>query len=359
MSVTLSMMGPPHRPETGNVGDRSEPISDPEFGDLAEKLDFLASGATWSDGFPVEAIETHMSWVFLGHDLALKIKKPVAHEFLDYRTVEFRRVDCEAEVLLNQTLAPGVYRGAAPLTRSPDGSFAIGGSGRIVDWLVVMRRLDRRRQLDRLCVDDGLTAEDVKPAAVRLARFYRDADVVEIDGDGYRAELHDRLARAKRVLSLPQLDLSQSTVDEVARRLDAHLNTGFRARQRAERVLDGHGDLRPEHVIMVEEPLVIDRLSFDRRLRLVDPVDELSGLHMECALLGSDLPIDAFLDPYQRLTGDRYAPTLPCLYAALRATIRAKLAIAHNLDRSPQRPEHWWKRANDYLDVALAKVHDL
>lgn len=350
------MMGPSHQADEGNVGDGSETDSD---GGLAEKVAFLASGVTWSDDFPVEPIETHMSWVFLGRDLALKIKKPVVHDFLDYRTIELRRVDCEAEVLLNQTLAPGVYRRVAPLSRGPDGSLVIDGSGRIVDWLVVMQRLDRTRQLDRLCVDDGLTADDVKPAVRCLARFYRDANGVDIDGDGYRAELDGRLVRAERVLRLPELGLPQPTVDEVAQRLHAHLKSEFAARHRAARVLDGHGDLRPEHVIMLEEPLVIDRVSFDRRLRMVDPVDELSGLQLECAVLGSDLPIGAFLDPYRQLTGDRYAPSLPGFYGALRATIRARLAIGHNLDRSPQRSEHWRNRANEYLDIALAKARNL
>lgn len=356
--VTLSTMRPRHQPDTSKAGDGSASGSDSDAL-LAEKVAYLASGATWAGDFTVETIETHMSWVFLGPDLVLKLKKPVVHDFLDYRTIELRRVDCEAEVQLNQTLAPGVYRRTAPLTRAGDGSLAIDGPGKIVDWLVVMSRLDRTRQLDRLCADDGLTADDVKPAAERLARFYRTADTVDIDGEGYRAELDGRLVRAERVLNLPELGLPQPTVDEVARRLHSHLKSDFRAHRRAERVVDGHGDLRPEHVIMVDEPLVIDRVSFDRRLRMVDPVDELSGLQMECAVLGSELPIEAILDPYRQLTDDRFGPSLPVFYAALRATIRAKLAIGHNLDPAPQRTEHWRRRATEYLDIALAKVQEL
>ena len=34
------------------------------------------------------------------------------------------------------------------LTLEPDGHLAIGGHGEIVDWLVEMRRLDRRWMLD-------------------------------------------------------------------------------------------------------------------------------------------------------------------------------------------------------------------
>src|SRR5204863_6064943 len=41
--------------------------------------------------------------------------------------------------------------------------------------------------------------------------------------------------------------------------------------QRAPLVVDGHGDPRPDHVFLLPEPLMIDRLEFDADLRLVDP----------------------------------------------------------------------------------------
>ena len=55
----------------------------------------------------------------------------------------------------------------------------------------------------------------------------------------------------------------------------------------AGRIIDGHGDLRPEHICLTARPVVFDCLEFDPRLRLLDVADELSFLAMECDRLGA------------------------------------------------------------------------
>ena len=60
----------------------------------------------------------------------------------------------------------------------------------------------------------------------------------------------------------------------------------FDRRVTAGRVVDGHGDLRPEHIYVDGRPIVIDCLEFSEELRTVDIADELSFLAMECERLG-------------------------------------------------------------------------
>lgn len=57
----------------------------------------------------VEAIETHMAWVFLAGESAYKLKKPVRFDFLDFSTLALRRDDSHREVEVNRALAGGVY----------------------------------------------------------------------------------------------------------------------------------------------------------------------------------------------------------------------------------------------------------
>ena len=52
----------------------------------------------------IEVLETHISWVILTGLYAYKIRKPVNLEFLDFRTLESRRHDCEEELRLNRRL---------------------------------------------------------------------------------------------------------------------------------------------------------------------------------------------------------------------------------------------------------------
>jgi hypothetical protein len=119
--------------------------------DIATKVAHLASGREFKLGDrPVAVIETHTSWVFMGRSTVLKLKKPVRFPFLDLSTTERRRHNCESELRLNRRLAPGVYRRILPLRVDSSGRMATQGDGRIVDWLVEMRRLPADRMLDAL-----------------------------------------------------------------------------------------------------------------------------------------------------------------------------------------------------------------
>jgi aminoglycoside phosphotransferase family enzyme len=104
---------------------------------IAAKLDFLRGCV----GTPVRTVETHMSWVVLGPERVLKLKKPVRQQFVDFTTLAGREADARAELRLNRRLAPQVYRRLLALQWDgrrfalvPESAGAAGG--RTVDWLV-------------------------------------------------------------------------------------------------------------------------------------------------------------------------------------------------------------------------------
>ena len=61
-------------------------------------------------------IETHISWVLLVGDLALKVKKPLRLPFLDFSTLAQRREACQDELRLNRRFAPEIYRAVVAIT---------------------------------------------------------------------------------------------------------------------------------------------------------------------------------------------------------------------------------------------------
>ena len=73
--------------------------------DQTAVIDFLAAPSTHG-GASVERIDTHASIVFLAGTRALKLKRAVRFDYLDFSTAERRRVLCEAEVRLNRRTAP-------------------------------------------------------------------------------------------------------------------------------------------------------------------------------------------------------------------------------------------------------------
>ncbi len=118
---------------------------------LADKVAHLRRPESYP-GRPqrVEAIETHMSWVFLTDRHAYKLKKPIRYDRLDFSTPERRRFYCQEEVRLNRRLAASVYLGTPALTRDARGALTLGGTGRPVEWLVHMRRLPEHLTLEHL-----------------------------------------------------------------------------------------------------------------------------------------------------------------------------------------------------------------
>jgi aminoglycoside phosphotransferase family enzyme len=323
---------------------------------LAAKVAFLRR----PDAYPerpraVEAIETHFSWVFLTDTHAWKLKKPVRYDSLDFRTPALRCHDCEEEVRLNRRLAPDVYLGVVPLTVDAEGRLALGGEGEVVDWLVHMRRLPHERMLDHLLATRPLARAEVEPVARLLARFFARAEPALRDPKAYRARLCAGLREDRHALALPSLGLPAVRVRALADACLAFLERQaalFDRRVHEGRIVEGHGDLRPEHVGLLDPPVVIDALSFSRDLRIADPADELAFLALECERLGQPVVGSWFLEIYSEETGDAPPAPLVRFHRTYRALRRAKLAIWHVFDPGVDDVQKWRDRAERYLELA-------
>jgi aminoglycoside phosphotransferase family enzyme len=310
----------------------------------------------------VEIIETHFSWVFVTETRAYKLKKPVKGDGFDFRLVEARHRNANTEVRLNRRLAPDVYLGMVPITLTEDGELAIGGTGPAVDWLVKMVRLDAERTLERRLARQDLNSSDIAALARRLAGFYAGANHIRLSPAQFEIRIKRELAacqRAFRSAGKPHLLNSMNTS---RRRLAAFLNRRgalFRKRIRRSRFVDGHGDLRPEHIYLNGTPRIIDCLEFRGDLRIVDPIGEIAYLSLECRRLGDYRVEPQLLRQYQQRTGDNLSQDLFRFYAALNALIRARIAIQHLSEPGARAPAEWVSRAAEYLNIAAGECRPL
>jgi uncharacterized protein len=319
-------------------------------------LAFLADPASYP-GHPskIEAIETHMSRVFLAGDRVYKIKKALRFPFVDFTSLEQRRLNCLRELELNQTLAPDVYLDVLPIAPQASGALAIGGEGEPVEWLIVMRRLERAALLDNALRNGTARPDHADQLAGILARFYRGTPRIGLSGEALLGWWRDAVSLTARSLTDPFFSLPAKSVEQPLGYLQRFLATDADAiAARAPFVLDGHGDLRPEHVHLGPPIRLIDRLEFSARLRWADPYDEAVFLGMECERLGAPWFGPRVLARLSGLLGE--APPAPLLqfYRCYRACLRARLSIEHLLDSSPRTPERWPAQARDYLGLALA-----
>ena len=324
---------------------------------LEDKVHFLSHPATHSCA-PNQMLtrETHMSWVFMAGQRVYKLKKPVRFSFLDFSTLDRREAACRAEFLLNRRLAPYVYLDVVPLTVSTSG-LAIHGEGSVVDWLVVMRRLDEKQTLEAALAGTWLKASHVDRVASTLCSFYAHAPRVQLDPERYVFEWQRAIADNTRVLLNSRFSLPQGCMEritQVQRRFITKRSNLLRERIRERWYVDAHGDLRPEHIWLSAPLTIIDCLEFDSKLRALDPLDEIAFLHLECKRLGGAWAGERIRRHLASALNEDTAGGLFLFYRSYRAILRARLSIAHLLDPKPLTPEKWPRHARLYLKLAAA-----
>jgi aminoglycoside phosphotransferase family enzyme len=311
----------------------------------------------------IEVIETHFAWVFLTDSHAYKLKKPVMQDRMDYRTLAARRRGCRNELTLNRRLAATVYLAVVPITSAPDGRLVLGrsGIGRVVDWVVKMRRLPAERMLDCAIAEKSVRAQDLEAIARRLARFFAGAARRPMSASRYIARLRSRTLLNRHQLSAPELGLDERRVCEVSAMQLAFItqNEALLGRRGAQ-LIDGHGDLRPEHLYLgsgPDEPCVIDCLEFDDDLRRLDPAEEMAFLVLECRKLGARGVARILLARYLRDAANPPPKSLIHFYMSERASTRAKIAAWHLHDaRFAPQAALWRARAHSYLADAARYI---
>ena len=272
---------------------------------------------------PARVVETHSAVLLCAGDRVYKAKKPVDLGFLDFSTLERRRLACEREVALNRRLSPDVYLGVHDLV-DPDGA--------VVEHVVVMRRMPEDRALSALVRSGADVDEHLRRLARLVAGFHATArtspEIADAGSvDSVRRNWQEGLDQLAGFVG-PVLD--EGTYERL-RRLALRYLAGraplLAARQREGRVRDGHGDLLAADVFCLDDgPRVLDCIDFDDRLRWGDVLLDVAFLAMDLADLGRPDLGEAFLAAYEEFSGQSQPASLTQHYTAYRAQVRSKVA---------------------------------
>lgn len=325
---------------------------------LKEKTHFLSLPGTYSDTKAVEVIETHMSVVFLTDHFVYKLKKPVQFDFLDFSTIEARRRFCTEELIINKALGGDTYLSVMPLMVY-QGRMTLGGKGETIDWLVKMKRLPAEQTLHEAIKKGAFEHDWLQKAANKLVDFYIAADPISFsDPHMHRSTIISDIEKNSAGLLSNRFKLHHGQIVSITTDLLHFIikhGDLFDQRVALGRVIDAHGDLRPEHIFLGPEPVMIDRLEFDRALRIMDVAEELSFLGLECEMLGAAYIGQLFLDVYKERSSDDIPDALVHFYKAKRAFLRARLSISHLLEsKYLVDSSKWTEKCNAYLQMAAS-----
>ena len=323
--------------------------------DQTAVIEFLGASSTHA-GAKVERIDTHTAVVFLAGPRALKLKRAVRFDYLDFSTAARRKALCDAEVRLNRRTAPAIYRDVIPVTRERDGSLALGGSGTPVDWVIEMRRFDQDALFDRLAAAGGLGVELMAPLAHSIAQFHMTAEqrrdhggragmswVIEGNAAGFAEQGAGMLepAACARVTGA-----SRAQLERHGALLDARRNAGF--------VRQCHGDLHLRNIVLLDgSPTLFDGVEFNDEIACIDVLYDLAFLLMDLWRRRLPRHANAIWNGYLAETSDFEGIPLMPLFLSCRAAVRAKTsATAARVQSDPGRVGELQQLARDYLAMA-------
>jgi hypothetical protein len=306
----------------------------------------------------VEFIQTHISSVFLTGERVYKLKKPVNFGFLDFSTLELRRLNCEAEVELNRRLAPEVYLGVEPITRGR-GRLRIGGQGEVVDWLVVMQQLDGQLLGGSVLQRGELTERHIDQLVEQLVPFYQRARTGEgVDRWGtlksvkYNTDenfMQTREYMGKLITRQRYEHIRDWTNEFYERQADL-----FDRRIAEGRIRESHGDLHLDNIFFQDPPIIFDCIEFNERFRSGDVAADLAFLAMDLDFRGRPDLAQHLVDRYVEASGDQGLLEVLDFYKCYRAYVRGKIscftAADPALDAIQRR--RWKNQARHYFGLA-------
>lgn len=326
-------------------------------------------------------IETHGAVVVLAGERAYKLKKPVAFPYMDFSTRARRRRVCRRELEINRRTAPDLYLGVAGLVDANGTPVLIANAEADpkAEPVLVMRRFDESRTLDRVCEQGPLPGELCEALGREIAALQaRCTRHRTIPGRERVASVLAINARALRASSGPVFEpeavedliaRTQAEADRIAATLDLRARTG--------RVVRGHGDLHAGNIFLDSQandrPVLFDAIEFDEALAIVDVAYDIAFLIMD--LLHRDQRAaacrlwNAWLDASDSGRGadkgaglgdDGAAATLP-LFLSMRATVRAHVGATKALQnpdapRLRAEPKSYLAEARDFLAPSLPHV---
>lgn len=306
-----------------------DPNSDSADPSQAAAVALLANPATHG-GVPVVRIDTPISHVFIAGPNTYKLKRAVKRNFVDYSTVEKRRIQCEREVEINSAFAPGIYKGVVAIRRDECG-LQLGVDGKAVDYVVAMATFDPAQTFDRLAEAGKLTARQSRELADVIAAIHRAAPrAAQFGGSKNVAQTISQVAEAilyaaaGRYLTGPVRawrTAAESALESVRDQIDARRRHGY--------VRRCHGDLHLANICLFENrPTPFDAIEFSDEIASIDVLYDLAFTVMDLLKRNEMVHANTLLSRYLNITRDYSGLSLLPLFVSLRAAVRAMVAAS-------------------------------
>lgn len=317
------------------------------------------------ESFPIKpeeltVIQTHISYVFIADETVYKIKKPVNFGFLDFTTLELRKLYCEKEVELNRRLCPDIYLGVVPISQTSEG-YKLENSENIVEYAVKMNRLPENGMMQKILKERALTEKHIDLIIDLLVPFYKKAKTgrgVDEHGsiDTISFNTEENFSQTERFVGRALNKWRYNEIVNWTRAFIRESRTLFETRIKESFIREGHGDLYSANICFdnLKKVYIFDCIEFNERFRCGDVASDIAFLSMDLDFHGYRELSEYFVKTYVEKSGDRDLPKLLDFYKCYRAYVRGKIGCFTSEDTalSEEKRKEALKEAQKYFDLA-------
>jgi len=278
----------------------------------------------------VELIQTHISYVFIAGDIVYKVKKPLKFDFLDFTSLEKRKLYCDEELRLNKRLAPDTYLDVTAISRDVRGNIILGNGVEIIDYAVRMKKLPADRMLKTLLLQGIADERTMDKLAEKIAVFHQRAQTgghIDEMGDieNIRHNIEENFAETLKYVNIIIPEYQYKFIKDFAEKFLLEKKSLFDKRISDHKIRDCHGDLHLDHICITDEITIFDCIEFNERFRLGDVAEDVAFLTMDIDFNGYSHHTDAFIQSYVKYSGDTDMLTLLNFYRCYYAYVRGKV----------------------------------
>jgi aminoglycoside phosphotransferase family enzyme len=312
----------------------------------------------------IELIQTHISFVFITQNYVYKVKKTVNFGFLDFSTLEKRRLNCEKELLINRRLCPEIYLEVVPINQSK--TLKIKGSGETIEYALKMKRLPQECIMTQLLQEGKIDKKVIGEIAAIVAKFHAQAQtndeikefgslkIIKINWD---ENFSQTIKYINQTIPKTDYDLMQTKINEFITKNKAL----FESRITANRIRDCHGDLHSGNIFVTDKICIFDAIEFNDRFRYSDVASDVAFLAMDLDYQKRTDLSDYFIAQYVAYSKDAELKQLLHFYKCYRAYVRGKV-ISFRFDDSNIKTEEKAAAINEarrYFKIATEYAKNL
>ena len=278
----------------------------------------------------VRVIQTHISVVFLAGELVYKIKKPLFLGFLDFTTLEKRNFFCHQEVGLNSRFSNNIYLGVVSIFESSSGIVSLGGEGRVIEYAVLMRLIPENKILKNALALDLVSVSTIEKVADSIRYYHSKASrgpQISIFGapEVITQNIKENFSQTESFIG--------KTISNETFKFIKYSSLSFVEQKRAlleQRVKEGdirdcHGDLHLDHVVLLDQIMLVDCIEFNDRFRYSDCLADIAFLLMDLDFSGYPAFSDIVRKQYLIERPDEDCQELLRFYKVYRAYVRGKV----------------------------------